>query len=165
MSAPPGSWNDVSNVAVDDSAVATPVMPCAYLACEVVRPTNLVTDNTFTHEMTLSGLGLVVPADLAASGLDANSITALRLVVKGQGRTSSRLPAAGPLLQLHRHGELPGAEMHVRVELRTADGRGVASPRAGFVNSAQEIAFDLLDVDVEDPTAPNCNALVLAELR
>lgn len=150
VTSPSGHWNDVGNVAADDAALATPVMPCAFLACEVVRPTNLAVDNVFTHSMTLSDLNLALPPELAGSDVDAN-ITDLRLLVKVEPTTAS-LPPGWILLNPQNFRP----EMNVRIVLSTSSGQRCVV-RPGFVNSRQELAFDLIGVD--DAT-PGCDALL-----
>lgn len=150
VSTPSGHWNNVGNVAADDSALATPVMPCAFLACEVTRPTNLAVDNVFTHSMTLSSLDLDLPPELDGSGIDAN-ITDLRLMVKVEPTTAA-LPPGWILLNPQNFRP----EMDVRIVLSTPSGQRCVV-RPGFVNSRQELAFDLIGVD--DAT-PGCDAVL-----
>ncbi len=155
-------WNSPSNALTTNASVATPQMPCGDFVCQVADPGRSRTPATpFTHLLQVGDFSF--PGLFNSSNPDLDpSISTLRAVVKVVP-SNAQLPAAWTAL----FGNFIDTEnflapMRSYVELRTADGRGRCVTQGSGMNSDQEIAFDLLDVDVEDPTASNCNALVLA---
>ena len=139
---PAGDWVDVANVAVDDTNRASPTMPCTFAACAVDGPRS--PSQVFSHGFQLTDLGLSLPSELASVG-DAADISALRVVMKID---PSSAPLPPGLEGLPADNFRP--EMLTRLRLTTATGDR-CSVTGGFVNSAQEIAFDLLSTDSVDP--------------
>jgi hypothetical protein len=133
---PDGDWNDVGNVAADDAAVATPVMPCGFAACAVDGPRTPA--QVFTHRLSLTGIDMVLPPELDPVG-DAANLVALRLLVKLDPSSAALPPQLGSL-----PADFFRPEMTTQIELTTPAGRR-CSVTGGFVNSAQEVAFDLFE--------------------
>lgn len=152
-------WNNADNVKAADSAAASPKMPCADFVCSVPDTGRTITPaKPFVHEMTLSGF--TFPGLLNSSNPDVDpSLRTLRAVVKVKP-SSLTLPASwtstfGTFISTQNF-LTPGT---VRMELRSpAGGRCVVQGKG--MNSDQEIAFDLLDPNLDDPTASNCNTFI-----
>lgn len=145
---PDGNWNDVGNVAADDASVATPVMPCSFAACAVAGPRTPT--QVFRHSLRLTDLDVTLPAELTAVGDEANIIS-LRVLMKVDPSSTSLPPELSGLSP-----ENFRPEMTTRLQLTTASG-GRCSVKGGYVNSAQEVAFDLLDPAA---TGPGCEAVL-----
>jgi type II secretory pathway pseudopilin PulG len=160
-SATSGDWVDVDNVTAVDNAAARPLMPCADFICQVLDPGRTRTPATpFVHEMTLDDFDFPGLLNSSNPGVDP-SLTTLRAVVRVRPSAltlpSSWTATFGNFISTQNF-LTPGT---VRLELRSPSG-GRCIVQGQGINSDQEIAFDLLDVNLEDPSASNCNSFVFA---
>ena len=146
-------WSSPGAVAVADTAAATPILPCSDGVCEVADPGGTRTPAVpFTHSLTLGNFdvsGLSNPT----SSIDP-AITDLRAVLK---ITPSTGPLPPPFDGLFR---IP---TRVFVELRSPTGHRCVVQGEGM-NSDQEIAIDLLDVNLETANGPGCNSMPFANV-
>ncbi len=146
-------WTNPGAVAVADAAAATPILPCPDGVCEVADPGGTRTPATpFTHSLSLGNFdvsGLANPA----STIDP-AITDLRAVLR---ITPSTGPLPPPFDGLFR---IP---TRVFVELRSPTGHRCVVEGEGM-NSDQEIAIDLLDVNLETPDSPGCNSMAFTNV-
>lgn len=152
-------WTSAQNVALADSDTASPQMPCADFVCSVPDPGRTITPATpFVHEMELDGFSF--PGLLNSSNPEVDpSLRTLRAIVKVQP-SSLTLPSSwtstfGTFISTQNF-LTPGT---VRLELRSPSG-GRCIVQGEGVNSDQEIAFDLLDPNLDDPTASGCNTFI-----
>ncbi len=152
-------WTSAENVALADSDTASPQMPCADFVCSVPDPGRTITPATpFVHEMELDGFSF--PGLLNSSNPEVDpSLRTLRAVVKVKP-SSLTLPASwtstfGTFISTQNF-LTPGT---VRLELRSPSG-GRCIVQGKGMNSDQEIAFDLLDPNLDDPTASGCNTFI-----
>lgn len=148
VSDPDGNWTGVGNVAADDGASAAPVMPCTFAACAVDGPRT--PGQPFTHRFGLGDLRASLPPELSGLG-DAAGIESLRVLMKIDPSSAPLPPALGAL-----PADNFRPEMTTRLRLTTAAGDR-CSVTGGWVNSAQEIAFDLLSSDGGEP---GCSAVL-----
>jgi hypothetical protein len=160
-SATSSDWLDVGNVTAVDSRAARPQMPagCDDFVCAVADPGRAITPTTpFVHQMTLEDFEFAGLLNSSNPGVDP-SLTTLRAVVRVRPSAltlpSSWTSAFGNLINTQNF-LTPGT---VRLELRSpAGGRCIVQGQG--INSDQEIAFDLLDPNLDDPTATNCNTFI-----
>lgn len=152
-------WNNPSAVARADSASATPRMPCADFICQVNAPAGaLVADTTFDHELQMTDFEF--PSSVTASATQDPLLNSLRAVVRVRP-SAATLPGSwtsvfNDLINTSSF-LLPSTSY---LELRSPAGARCIVQGSGM-NSDQEIAFDLLDVNREDPdSGPNCNNFV-----
>ena len=146
-------WTNPGAVAVADSAAATPILPCPDGVCEVPDPGRTRTPNDrFTHALTLGNFDISNLSN-PTSSIDP-AITDLRAVLKV---TPSTGPLPPPFDGLFR---IP---TRVFVELQSPTGHRCVVQGDGM-NSDQEIAIDLLDVDLETAAGPGCNSMAFANV-
>lgn len=154
VSAPAGQWQDVGHVAADDAASATPVIVGSR---HLVNPGPACTDidrfcwvaadgrtpdQPFVHSITVGGFAVDLPPDLDGSERTLN-LTGLRALVKLEGFG-------------WESNEFFAPDMTISARLTT--GAGVRCyARAGWVNSSQEVALDLLG---EHSGGAGCSAVL-----
>ena len=147
-------WTNPGAAAVAGGAAAEPVMSCADFVCAVADPSGSITPaRQFVHEMTFSGFqfpGLLNSSDPSVDP----ELRTLRAVV-GIQPSSLTSPAGWPADLPPESFRLPG---RVSLELRSPTGARCIVQGQGM-NSDQEIAFNLLDTNLEDPSASNCNTM------
>ena len=157
----PGQWNQVADAASPDAAAASPVMPCSTLVCSVADPGRQISPgdrgDRFTHEMTLSDFSFSGLPDFSASGLDPSVMT-LRALVRVVPSAASMPPGWETFLQPDNF--IP--EMYTYLELRTPEGARCVTQGSGM-NSDQEIAFDLLDINLLDRGPVGCTDFLVEQ--
>lgn len=153
-------WNSPAAVLTPGLPAASPVMAndCTAFVCAYPDPGRSIVrvdDHEFVHEMVLSDVSLPGLFSSTDTELDPR-IETLRAVVKFRP-SNATLPSGWP--QLLR--DLLSAENFLipvapQLELRSPDGARCIT-QAGGLNSDTEVAFDLLDLNLNTPGAPNCN--------
>ena len=160
-------WQNPGNAAVD-AGLATPWMPCQYLICHVSVPSGTRPTRPFVHTMTLANAAVTVPTEYTQFGIDPN-LSSLRALIRidpnhcpGEPGDTCQFPPnllfedlglGIPDVNQFLKSSYFGSEVTLRFEIRLpaaepgeADRRCVAT--TGFVNAAQELAIDLLDVNL-----------------
>lgn len=149
------SWTNPGAAALPGGAAAEPVMPCPDFVCQVPDPDRAITPaRPFVHEMTVQGFqfpGLLNSSDPSVDP----SLLSLRALVRIQP-SSLTLPPGWSTLLPPESFRIPG---QVRLELRSPSGARCIVQGNGM-NSDHELSFDLLDPNLEDSAAPDCNAVV-----
>lgn len=148
LSAPGGQWANLGNAAASDDQYADAVIGCDLLVCEVTDP-GRSTSEMFVHELEAGSLDLSSMDAYRDAELDAN-ITSLHGVIEV---THDRFDVPGwfsqfpfSLLFANTTANTFRPRMTTTVVLTTPAGDRCAV-QAGSVNSAQQISFDLLDVN------------------
>lgn len=118
-------WLQPGNVVADDSASSTPSMPCPATVCQLSGP-----KRAFEHQLTTTGITIDVPA-AAEPVAGAARITSL----------VARAKVVVPRYEVNGYFFLP--EGSTRIDVRTSSG-SCSVPFPGYVNSSQQIEFDLL---------------------
>jgi hypothetical protein len=158
-----GDWDDPSAVLTPGAPVARPTMPngCTAFVCAYPDPDRTivrVSDSEFVHELVLDDFEFPALFSSADAELDP-SIRTLRAVVKFRPSNAS-LPSQWPqLLRDLLDSENFLIPVAPQLELRSPDGARCIT-QAGGLNSDTEIAFDLLDINLNTPGAPGCNTFV-----
>lgn len=146
-----------ANVLSAGAPSATPNMPCGDFVCPVDDPGRSITpDDPFIHEMELSDFDFPQLSSSTNPGLDPQ-VNELRAVVRVAPQNAS-LPAGWPPLFDVQNFLVPTRTF---LELRLADGTGRCIVQGSGMNSDQEIAFDLLDPNLEDTGPSGCNTVLV----
>lgn len=149
-------WNNPGNVAQADSATATPRMPCNDFICQVADPGRTITPSRpFSHALEMNDFDF--PTLLNSTNQDP-LLTELRAVIRVRP-SAATLPASWTSV-FGNYINTSSFLMPSRtfLELESPDGRRCVAQGDGM-NSDQEIAFDLLDPNIED-SRPGCNTFI-----
>ena len=148
-------WNNAGNVAQADNASASPVMPCNDFICQVPAPARaLVADHRFTHSLEIDDFDF--PSLVSTPDQDPG-ITELRAIVRVRP-SAATLPSSWTSV----FGSFINSSSFLMpnttyLELESPSGSRCIVQGRG-INSDQELAFDLLDPDLEpDPAPAGCN--------
>lgn len=152
-------WSNADRVLAEGGDAAAPVMPCPDFVCAVPDPGRTITPATpFRHEMTVSDFSFPGLANSSNPTLDP-SLRTLRAVVRV---TPSALTL--PQAWIDTFGNSISTQNFLLpttayMELRSPAG-GRCIVQGTGMNSDQEIAFDLLDPNLEDSGPSGCNTVL-----
>lgn len=152
LSAPGGQWTNIGNAAASDDQYADAVLGCNQLVCEVTDP-GRSTSEMFVHEFEAGSLDLSSMDPYRDAELDPN-LTSLHGVIEvAHDRFNvpgwfNQFPFSVLFSTTTPNTFRP--RMTTTVVLTTPAGDR-CSVQAGSVNSAQQITFDLLDVNQQGP--------------
>ena len=151
-------WNNPGNVAQADNTTATPRMPCSDFICQVADPGRAITPATpFRHALEMNDFDF--PTLLNSTNQDP-LLTELRAVIRVRPSAATLPPSWTSVFGNYINTSSFLMPSTTFIELESPAGRRCIAQGTGM-NSDQEIAFDLLDPNVEEsPARPGCNTFL-----
>ncbi len=151
-------WNNPGNVARADNTTATPRMPCNDFICQVADPGRAITPATpFRHALEMHDFEF--PTLLNSTNQDP-LLTELRAVIRVRPSAATLPPSWTSVFGTYINTSSFLMPSTTFIELESPAGRRCIAQGTGM-NSDQEIAFDLLDPNVEEsPARPGCNTFL-----